>query len=334
MTSESTVPLPGTERSAILLLTVGERLASDVLKYLDPKEVQKLGMAISRMKTVSRKDVSETLKEFLAQAGDRMPLGIGSEEYLLASLGNAVGKDRAKEFVGQIMAGRLAGMDAVRHMSAGAVADLLRSEHPQIVAIVLANLKPDHAAEVLALLPEAQRPELLTRVASLESLPPTALKELDAIIDQKVSDAPGIHSSRIGGIKAAVDLLNHLDRALGADILDDIRQEDPDLGASLDEALFAFEDLIDVSERDIQSLLKEVPSDVLVKSLKAADEQLKEKIFRNMSKRAAQLIRDDIEGTGPVRLAEVEQAQKDVVRMARRLAEKGEITLGVRDEYV
>ena len=327
MTSEVTAPLGGTERSAILLLTVGERLASDVLKYLDPKEVQKLGMAISRMKTVSRKEVSQTLQDFLAQAGDRMPLGIGSEEYLLASLGNAVGKERAKEFVGQIMAGRLAGMDAVRHMSAGAVADLLRNEHPQIAAIVLANLKPDHAAEVLALLPEGQRPGLLTRIASLESLPPAALKELDAIIDQKVSDAPGIHSSRIGDIKAAVDLLNHLDRSLGADILDSIRQEDPDLGVTLDEALFAFEDLMEVADRDIQSLLKEVPSDLLVKSLKAADEGLKEKIFRNMSKRAAELIRDDIEGTGPVRLADVELAQKAIVRIARRLAEKGDITL-------
>lgn len=334
MTTEVTALLGGTERSAILLLTVGERLAADVLKYLDPKEVQKLGMAVSRMKAVSRKDVSETLKEFLVQAGDRMPLGIGSEEYLLASLGGAVGKDRAKEYLGQIMAGRLAGMDAVRHMGAGAVADLLRNEHPQIAAIVLANLKPDHAAEVLALLPEAQRPGLLTRIASLESLPPAALKELDAIIDQKVSDAPGIHSARIGGIKTAVDLLNHLDRSLGADILDRIRQEDPELGVSLDEALFAFEDLVEVADRDIQSLLKEIPGDLLVRALKVADERLREKVFRNMSKRAAQLIRDDIEGTGPVRLTEVEQAQKDIVRAARRLAEKGHITLGARDEYV
>ncbi len=334
MPGQMTPALGGSERAAILLLTVGEGLAAEVLKYLEPKEVQKLGMAISRMRTVSRKEVSDTLEEFISQADDRMPLGLGSEEYLLASLGNALGKDRAKEFVNQIMAGRLGGIDALRHMAAGPVADLLRHEHPQIAAIVLANLKPGHAAEVLSLLPDAQRPALLTRIANLESLPPAALRELDAIIDQKVSDAPGIYSSRIGGVKAAVDMINHLDRALGADILDDIRKDDPDLGSTLDEALFAFDDLAELTDRDIQAVLKETPNDRLVKALKAADERLKEKIFKNMSKRAAQLVRDDIEGTGPVRLADVEQAQKEIVRIARRMAEKGEITLRAGDDFV
>lgn len=334
MTNEMTTSLSGTERAAVLLLTVGERLAAEVLKYLEPKEVQKLGMTISRMRTISRKEVSDTLAEFIDQADERMPLGMGSEEYLLASLGNVLGKDRAKEFVNQIMAGRLGGMDAVRHMGAGAVADLLRHEHPQIAAIVLANLKPGHAADVLSLLPDAQRPELLTRVANLESLPPAALKELDAIIDQKVSDAPGIHSSRIGGIKAAVDMINQLDRSLGSDILETIRDEDPALGSTLDEALFAFEDLVNLSDRHIQALLKDVPSDLLVKALKASDDQLKGKIFKNMSKRAGQLIQDDIEGTGPVRLSDVEHAQKEIIKIARKMAEKGEITIGGQDDFV
>jgi flagellar motor switch protein FliG len=334
MSDEAITASDGTTRAAILLLTIGERLAADVLKYLDPKEVQRLGMAISRMRSVSRKEVQATLCDFLAQAVDRMPLGIGTEEYLMKSLGSAVGKDRARELINQIMAGRLGGMDAVRHMDAPAVTDLLRHEHPQIAAIVLANIDPDHAAEVLALLPEAQRPELITRVANLESLPPAALRELDAIIDQKVSDAPGIHSSRIGGVKAAVDMLNHLDRNLGEDILGTIREADPELGLSLDEALFAFEDLAEVADRDIQALLKEIPTDLLVKALKATEERVRGKIFKNMSKRASQLIRDDIEGAGPVRLADVEQAQKEIVRIARQLAERGDMNLGVGEEYV
>lgn len=334
MKDDAPAVLGGIERSAILLLTVGESLAADVLKHLDPKEVQKLGMAISRMRTVTRTEVSETLTQFLEQASDRMPLRIGSEKYLLTSLSDAVGKDKAREFVNQIMAGRLGGMDALQHMGGGAVADLLRHEHPQITAIVLANLKPSHAAEVLALLPESQRAGLITRIANLESLPPAALKELDAIIDQKVSDAPGMHSSRIGGVKAAADLLNQLERAQGADILDSIREDNPDLGTSLDEALFSFDDLVEVSDRDLQTLLKEVRSDLFAKALKVADERLKDKIFRNMSKRAAQMIQDDIDGTGPMRLADVEQAQKEIIRVARGLADKGEISLGVRDEYV
>jgi len=334
VTNEVTPSLSGTERAALLLLSVGESLAAEVLKFLEPKEVQKLGMAISRMRKVSRAEVSETLLDFIDQAADRMPLRVGSEEYLLAALGNALGKDRAKELVGQIMAGRLKGMEALEHMSANAVADLVRHEHPQIAAIVLANLTPNHAAEVLALLPEAQRPELLSRIANLESLPPAALKELDAIIDQKVSNAPGIHRSRIGGVKAAVDMINQLEGSLGADVLEAIRSEDPELGTALDEALFAFEDLVKMSGRHVQALLKDVPSDMLVKALKAADEPLKELVFSNMSKRAAQLIQDDIEGTGPVRLADVEHAQREIVRIARRMAEKGEISLGLQDDFV
>lgn len=326
--------LGGIERSAILLLTVGEQLAADVLKHLEPQEVKKLGMAISRMRTVSRTEVSEILMQFLTDASDRLPLRIGSEKYLLTSLGTAVGKEKAREFVNQIMAGRLGGMEALQHMGGGAVADLLRHEHPQIAAIVLANLKPNHAAEVLSLLPESQRPGLITRVANLESLPPAALKELDAIIDQKVMDAPGIHSARIGGIKTAVDLINQLERSLGGDILDSIREDNPDLGNTLDEALFSFDDLASVSDRDIQSLLKEARGDLFAKALKVADERLKDKIFKNMSKRAAQMIQDDIDGTGPIRLAEVEQAQKEIIRVARALADKGEISLGARDEYV
>ncbi|AGA89141.1 flagellar motor switch protein FliG [Thioflavicoccus mobilis 8321] len=334
MTKEIAPSLSGTERAALLLLSVGESRAAEVLKYLEPKEVQKLGMAISRKRKVSRAEVAEALSDFIEQAAERMPLSVGSEEYLLAALGSAVGNDRARELVGQITAGRLGGVDALQHMSANAVADLIRHEHPQIAAIVLANLKPNHAAEVLTLLPKAQRPELLSRIANLESLPPAALKELDAIIDQKVSNAPGIHRSRIGGVKAAVDMINQLDRSFGADLLEAIRAEDPALGTALDEALFAFEDIVNMSGRHIQALLKEVPNELLVKALKVADERLKELIFNNMSKRAAQLVKDDIEGTGPVRLADVEHAQREIVRIVRRMAEKGEISLGVNDDFV
>lgn len=333
--SEMTTTLSGTTRAAILLLTVGERLAAEVLKFLEPNEVQALGSAIARMKTVSRKDVVETLDSFLHDALERTALGIGTEEYLLNSLAEVVGTERARDLVNRILAGeRLSGLDALRRMDPGVVARLLRNEHPQIAAIVLANLKPEHAAEVLALFPESQRPDLVTRIATMESLPPSAFTELDAIIDQKVSDTPNITSSRIGGLKTAVDMLNHLDQSTGVGILDSIREEDPDLGASLDEALFTFDDLVDISDRDIQMLLKEVPNDVMVKALRGGDERVKEKIFKNMSKRAAQLLRDDLEGAGPIRLADVEQAQKEVIGTARRMADSGEITLGAGEEYV
>jgi flagellar motor switch protein FliG len=335
MTADAVAKVDGSTRAAILLMTIGERLAAEVLRYLNPKEVQKIGLAMAGLKGVSRQDVTATLDEFLKQVLSRTPLGIGTEEYLQKALSGALGKDKAQNLINRIMAGeQMSGLEALRWMDGPAIARLIRNEHPQIVAIVLAHLDSDQAAQVLSLFPESQRADLVMRVANLESVPPSALNELDAILDQKVTDNPGVQSSRIGGVTTAVDLLNLLDRSMGTEILDAIKQEDPDLGAALDEALFTFDDLAHASSRDIQSLLKEITNDVLITALKGSDDAIKEQIFKNMSKRAALLLRDDLEGTGPVRLSEVERAQKEIVMVARKMAEAGEFALGQGDDYV
>jgi flagellar motor switch protein FliG len=335
MTANAMAKVDGSTRAAILLMTIGERLAAEVLRYLNPKEVQKIGLAMAGLQGVSRQEVTTTLEEFLKQVLSRTPLGIGTEEYLRKTLSGALGKDKAQNLIGRIMAGeRLSGLEALRWMDPPAIARLVRNEHPQIVAIVLAHLDPDQSAEVLSLFPESQRADLVMRVANLESVPPSALTELDAILDQKVTDNPSIQSSRIGGLPTAVNLLNLLDRSMGTEIMDSIKEQDPDLAVALDEALFTFEDLADTSDRGIQTLLKEISNTVLVTALKGSDDAIKEKIFKNMSKRAALLLRDDLEGTGPVRLSEVENAQKEIIAIARKLAEAGELALGQGDDYV
>ncbi|MGA7978754.1 MAG: flagellar motor switch protein FliG [Chromatiaceae bacterium] len=335
MTANAMAKVDGSTRAAILLMTIGERLAAEVLRHLNPKEVQKIGLAMAGLQGVSRQEVATTLEEFLKQVLSRTPLGIGTEDYLRKTLTGALGKDKAQNLIGRIMAGeRLSGLEALRWMDPPAIARLVRNEHPQIVAIVLAHLDPDQSAEVLSLFPESQRADLVMRVANLESVPPSALTELDAILDQKVTDNPSIQSSRIGGLTTAVNLLNLLDRSMGTEIMDSIKEQDPDLAVALDEALFTFEDLADTSDRGIQTLLKEISNNVLVTALKGSDDAIKEKIFKNMSKRAALLLRDDLEGTGPVRLSEVEHAQKEIIAIARKLAEAGELALGKGDDYV
>ncbi len=335
MTANAMAKVDGSTRAAILLMTIGERLAAEVLRHLNPKEVQKIGLAMAGLQGVSRQEVATTLEEFLKQVLSRTPLGIGTEDYLRKTLNGALGKDKAQNLIGRIMAGeRLSGLEALRWMDPPAIARLVRNEHPQIVAIVLAHLDPDQSAEVLSLFPESQRADLVMRVANLESVPPSALTELDAILDQKVTDNQSIQSSRIGGLTTAVNLLNLLDRSMGTEIMDSIKEQDPDLAVALDEALFTFEDLADTSDRGIQTLLKEISNNVLVTALKGSDDAIKEKIFKNMSKRAALLLRDDLEGTGPVRLSEVEHAQKEIIAIARKLAEAGELALGKGDDYV
>jgi flagellar motor switch protein FliG len=335
VTAGAAAKVDGGTRAAILLMTIGERLAAEVLRYLDPKEVQKIGLAMAGLKGVSRQDVTKTLDEFLTQSSSRTPLGIGTEDYLRKTLAGALGKDKAQNLINRILAGeQLSGLEALRWMDPPAIARLIRNEHPQIVAIVLAHLDADQAAEVLSLFPDSRRADLVMRVANLESVAPSALSELDAILDQKVSNNPALQSSRIGGLTTAINLLNLVDRSMNTEIMDTIKERDPDLGVALDEAMFTFDDLAETSDRGIQTLLKEITNNVLVTALKGSDEAIREKIFKNMSKRAALLLRDDLEGTGPVRLSEVEHAQKEIITIARKLAEAGELSLGKGDDYV
>jgi len=329
-----TAKLDGRSRAAILLMTLGEQPASEIIRHLTPKEVQQLGVAITNIRTVSRQEVTSTLDEFLSLVIEQTPLGIGTEDYLRNALGMTLGKDKAQSLINRILSGQklVSGIESLGWMDAEAIARVIGSEHPQIIAIVIAHLESQQAAEVLNLLPDSKRPDLIRRIATLESVPPSALTELNAIIDEKVADNPNIPSEQIGGIGKAAEILNLVQASVGTEILDNIMRQDPHLGASLDEALFTFDDLVNLSDQSIQALLREVNNTVLVTALKGADDKLRNKFFSNMSKRAGELLRDDLDAKGPTRLSEVEEAQSAIVAIARPLAESG--GLGSKDEYI
>ena len=319
----------GPERAAILLLSLGEQDAAAVLKHMGPKEVQKVGQAMASMTNVSKEQVGVVLSEFATEVGNQTALGVGSEDYIRKVLVGALGEDKASGLIDRILLGRnTKGLEALKWMDPRAVAEIIRLEHPQIISIVLSYLDSDQAASVLTHLPERTRPDIIMRISALDGIQPSALHELDEILEKQFSGNNNVKSSSVGGIKTAANILNFVDSSLEGTIMDAIKESDADIGQKIQDLMFVFDNLGDVDDRGIQALLREVSSDSLLLALKGADELVKEKIFKNMSKRAAEMLRDDLEAKGPVRLSEVEAAQKEILAIARRMAEAGDIMLG------
>jgi len=335
--AEEQKEISGVERSAILLMTLGEKAASEVLKHMDPKEVQKLGAAMAQIDNVTRQQVDEVLRSFCTTVQEETGLGLGSDEYVRKVLINALGQDKAEGLIDRIIqGGNTKGLETLKWMDPRAVAEVIRLEHPQIMAIVLSYLEPDQAAEVLALFPERVRVDVTLRIASLDGIQPNALNELNDILEKQFSGNSNVKSSSVGGVKAAANILNFMDSSIEAEIMDSIKEVDADLGQNIQDLMFVFDNLLDVDDRDIQTILREISSESLVLALKGAEDALKDKIFKNMSKRAAEMLRDDLEAKGPVKLSDVEGAQKEILAVARRLADAGDISLGggAGEEYV
>ena len=327
--AETAQKMNGTERAAVLLLTLGEESAAQVLKHMGPKEVQKVGAAMAAMTNVPRDQVTGVLENFTETVQQQTALGVGAEDYIRTVMVDALGEDKAKGLMDRILLGSSTkGLEALKWMDARAVAELIRLEHPQIQAIVLSYLDNDHAAEVIKFFPERNRHDVLLRIATLDGVQPSALQELDEILERQFSGNQNVQSSSVGGIKAAADILNFVDSSMEGEIMESIKDADAELGQQIQDLMFVFDNLIDVDDRGIQALLREVSSETLILALKGADEGMKEKVFANMSKRAAEMMRDDLENKGPVRLSEVEGAQKEILAIARRMSESGEIALG------
>lgn len=327
----------GTERAAILLMSLGESDAAAVLKLMGPKEVQKIGTVMATLKNIPRQQVDDALSEFIKTVDDQTNFGFGNDEYIRKVLVSALGEDKAGGLIDRILLGHSSkGLEALKWMDPRAVAEVVRLEHPQIIAIVLAYLESDHAAEVLQYLPERARPDILMRVATLEGVQPQALMELDEIMERQFQGGSNAKSSSVGGLKAAANILNYMDSATESSISEAIKQADSQLGDKIQDLMFVFDNLAGVDDRGIQALLREVSSDTLIVALKGADAAIKEKILSNMSKRAAEILNDDLEAKGPVRLADVEAAQKEILTVARRMADAGTIVLGGKgaEQYV
>ncbi|HEX8593336.1 MAG TPA: flagellar motor switch protein FliG [Pseudomonas sp.] len=317
------------EKAAVLLLSLGETDAAQVLRHMGPKEVQRVGVAMAQMRNVHREQVEEVMTEFVEIVGDQTSLGVGSDGYIRKMLTQALGEDKANGLIDRILlGGNTSGLDSLKWMEPRAVADVIRFEHPQIQAIVVAYLDADQAGEVLGHFDHKVRLDIILRVSSLNTVQPAALKELNQILEKQFSGNANTSRTTLGGIKRAADIMNFLDSSMEGTLMDSIREVDEDLSVQIEDLMFVFNNLADVDDRGIQALLREVSSDVLVLALKGSDEAIKEKIFKNMSKRAAELLRDDLEAKGPVRVSDVETAQKEILTIARRMAEAGEIVLG------
>ncbi len=321
--------LKWTDKAALLLMTLGEAESAEIMKHMNPKEVQRLGAAMANLSNVSKREVEAVLREFSEAVRESTGLGVGNEEYIRKVLVGALGEDKASAVIDRILLGRNSkGLEALKWMDPKQVAEIIRLEHPQIIAIVLSYLEPDHAAEVLSNLPERARPDIIMRIANLEGVQPKAIQELDEILERQFAGNSGAKTATVGGVKEAANILNFLDSSTEQEIMEAVSEQDENLAQQIEDLMFVFENLIDVDDRGIQTLLREVSTDTLVLALKGADDALKEKIFKNMSKRAAEMLRDDLEAKGPVRVSEVEAAQKEILNVARRLAEAGEIALG------
>lgn len=327
----------GSDRAAILMLALGEETAALVLKHMDPKEVQKIGVAMTELKNVTKDQVDAVILEFGATVEKYTNIGLGTDEYIRKMLTAALGEDKARTIIDRIiLGGNSKGLETLKWMDPRAVAELVRLEHPQIIAIILAYLDAEHAAEVLSILPERLRIDVTMRIASLDGIPPAALQELNAIMEKQFTGQNNVKSSSVGGLKSAANILNFVDTSVESDIMDNIKEVDAELGQKIQDLMFVFDNLGTIDDRSIQTLLREVSSESLIIALKGADDTLKEKFFGNMSKRAGEMLREDLEAKGPVRLSEVQAAQKEILAIARRMAEAGDLTLSGKggDDFV
>lgn len=319
----------GIQKSAILLMSLGEEEASAVFKHLTPKEAQKIGAAMATLNNVTRDRIQNVLKEFISQTTEKTALGHDANEYIRRVLIKALGNEKAANLIDRIIhGGDTSGIESLKWMDASSVTELIKNEHPQIIATILVHLERDQASKILNLFTERLRNDTLLRIATLDSIQPAALRELNDVLINLLSGSNNIRKSPMGGIKAAAEILNLMPSAQESSVIENIKQFDSDFAQRIMDEMFVFDNLIEIDDHGIQLLLREVQSESLIIALKGAQEDLRDKIFKNMSKRAAEMLKEDLEAKGPVRVSEVEAEQKQILKIARQLADDGQIVLG------
>ena len=319
----------GIDDSAILLLSLGEEEAAQVLRHLSPKEVQKIGHAMTRLKGVTHDRIDGVLTEFHSLAEQQSPLGMNSDSYVRTVVTRALGDDKAGYLLDRILqGGDASGIESLKWMDAATVAELIRNEHPQIIASILAHLERDHAAEIAALFPDALRNDVIVRIATLDGIQPAALRDLNEVLATLLSTTESVKKSPLGGVRTAAEILNRLGSTVETAAIEALRSHDGELAERIVDEMFVFENLLQIDDRGIQALLREVQSESLIVALKGASQELRDKIFKNMSQRAAEMLRDDLEAKGPVRVAEVEAEQKEILKVLRRMGDEGQVVIG------
>ncbi|MDP3583702.1 MAG: flagellar motor switch protein FliG [Thiobacillus sp.] len=324
----------GVTKGAILMLALGEEGASQVMKFLGPREVQKLGEAMTSMKSIPQEDVVNVLEDFNTVVDMNSSLGLDSNDYIRTVLTKALGDDKASSLLNRILGGGgdASGIESLKWMDSESVADLIHNEHPQTIATILVHLERDQACEVLNCFTERQRNDVLLRIATLSGVQPAALRELNDVLTKLLSGSDVLKKQPMGGTRAAADILNFMSGENESTAMEYLKNYDPEMAQKIMDEMFVFENIMDIEDRGIQLLLREVQSDSLIIALKGASEEMREKIFKNMSQRAAEMMREDLESKGPVRLSEVEAQQKEILMIVRRLADEGQISLGAKGE--
>jgi flagellar motor switch protein FliG len=319
--------MSGGEKAGILLLTLGEEVAAQILQHMNPKEVQLVGSTMATMDDISRPMVEHVIDNFFDMLESKTALGIGNDSYIRGMLEKALG-DKAGNVIDRILMGSGSnGLESLKWMDSKSIAEIIRFEHPQIIAIVLSYLESDSAAQVLTHLPENTRSGILMRIATLDGVQPAAIKELDSIMEQYFSDNENVKSSMVGGEKTAADILNFMDSSIEGKLMEELSAENEDLATKIQDLMFVFDNLRGVDDRGLQTMMREVSTDLLSLALKGVDDEFQQKFLKNMSSRAAEMLVEDMEAKGPVKLSEVEAAQKEILTIARKLEESGEITL-------
>mgnify|MGYP006167805471 CR=1 FL=1 len=323
-----TTPDEGLDKAALLLMTLGADAAAGVLRQLGPREVQKLSVKMSEMTPQARSAVEPVLAEMIESFG-RGAMIQSDEDQLREMLTKALGDERAGHLLSRMVSGSdTAGIESLKWMDAATAADLIKNEHPQIIATILVHLEYDQAGEILKHFGDRLRNDVVLRIATLDGVQPAALKELNDSLTRMLSGASTVKKAAMGGVRHAAEILNFVGSNAETAVIDNVREYDPELAQKILDEMFVFENLIDIDDRGIQTILREVQSDSLIIALKGAPPELREKIFKNMSTRAAEMLREDLEARGPVRLSEVEAEQKEILKTVRRLAEEGQVMLG------
>lgn len=323
----------GLQKSAILLMSLGEDDAAEVFKYLEPREVQKIGTAMAAMRSVTRDDIANVLGEFCTEAGEQTTIGMSSDDYLKSVLKKALGDDRSANLLDRILNGDdTSGIEGLKWMDSASVAELVKNEHPQIIATILVHLDRDQASEILQHFTERLRNDVLMRIATLDGIQPAALRELNDVLTKLLSGTGTVKKSAMGGIKAAAEILNFMPAKHEGAVIAGVKAFDGDLAQKILDQMFTWENVMDIDDRGVQVLLREIQSESLILALKGSSEAMREKIFKNMSQRAAETLKEDLEAKGMVRVSEVEAQQKEILKIVRRLADEGQIVLGGKAE--
>ncbi len=323
----------GVQKAAVLMLALGEDEAAEVMKFLSPREVHALGGAMSQMKSVQSGELQKVLAEFRRETEQNTSLGVDSDDYIRSVLTKALGDDKASSLLNRILGAREAsGIESLKWMDGQSVAELIRNEHPQIIATILVHLERDQASEVLAYFTERLRNDVVLRIATLDGVQPAALRELNDVLTKLLTGNEVLKKKQMGGVRAAAEIMNYFSGEHETAVMNNLKNYDADMAQKIMDEMFVFDNIIEIDDRGIQTIMREVPSEALIIALKGAGQELREKIFRNMSQRAGEMLKEDLDAKGPVRLSEVEAQQKEILGIVRRLADEGAVQLGAKGE--